>query len=351
MKPLPSIKVAEDRWIGDDQACFIIAEVGQNHNGSMEVARELIDNIAFYKADAVKLCKRDIPSELTKEGYNKPYPGPQSFGDTYGKHREFLELSKDQYKELKKYAEEKKVIFFSTACDMKSVDDLEDVGVTLYKVASRDVTNIPLLDYMARTYKPVIMSCGMNTMQEIKEAMDTIRKHHNNIILLQCTSSYPTPYEDVNIKAINTLRKEFDVLTGMSDHTIGIMVPVVAAAMGAVVVEKHITLARHMKGTDHSSSLEPEGFKRVVRDIRNMEVAIGDGIKEVSQNIISARSKLCRSLVSKAEIKKGTILTEEMVCLKSPGTGLLWRERAQVVGKKAARDIPADVTLFVDDFK
>ncbi|MHC4525810.1 MAG: N-acetylneuraminate synthase family protein, partial [Planctomycetota bacterium] len=241
METLPSIKVAKNRWVGDDQPCFIIAEVGQNHNGNMSIAKELIDNIAFHKADAVKLCKRDIPSELTREAYNKPYYGPQSFGQTYGTHREYLELSKEQYKELKTHSEEKGVFFFATACDMKSVDDLEEVGVTLYKVASRDLTNIPLLDYMARTSKPVILSCGMNSLEEIGEAIDAIRSYHNDIILLQCTSSYPTPYEDVNIRAMQTLRKEFGVLTGMSDHTVGVMVPVVAAALGAVVVEKHVT--------------------------------------------------------------------------------------------------------------
>ncbi|UCE99397.1 MAG: N-acetylneuraminate synthase family protein [Planctomycetota bacterium] len=351
MKPLPNIKVTENRWIGDDQPCFIIAEVGQNHNGDMAIARELIDNIAFFKADAVKLCKRHVSSELTKEAYNMPYYGPHSFGETYGKHREFLELSKEQYKELKHYAENKKVIFFASASDMQSVDDLEEVGVSLYKVASRDLTNLPLLDYMARQNKPVILSCGMDSMEDIGEALDTIRHHHNQTILLQCTSSYPTPYRDVNIRVMDTLRREFDVLVGMSDHTIGIMVPVVTAALGAVVVEKHVTLARHMKGTDHSCSLEPEGLRRVVRDIRNMEFALGDGVKRVPAGIEEARAKLQRSLVSKVAIPKGTRLTEQMLCLKSPGTGLLWRQRGTIVDKVARRDIPSDVTLSEEDFE
>ena len=199
-KPLPSIRVSPNRWIGDDQPCFIIAEVGQNHNGEMAIARELIDNIAFHKADAVKLCKRHIPSEMTRAMYDQPYFGPQSFGETYGKHREFLELSPGQYRELKAYAEQKGVLFFATACDMQSVADLEEVGVTLYKVASRDLTNLPLIDYMARTGKPIILSCGMDSLTEIKEALDAVRKHHNDIVLMQCTSSYPTPYEDVNIR-------------------------------------------------------------------------------------------------------------------------------------------------------
>ncbi len=241
-KPLPAIQVSQNRWIGDGCPCFIVAEVGQNHNGSMSIARELIDNIAFFHADAVKLCKRDIASELTKAAYDKPYAGPQSFAETYGKHREFLELSREQYAELKNYTEAKGTIFFATACDIKSVDDLEYIGVGLYKVASRDLTNLPLLDYMARTQKPIILSCGMDSLREVGEAVDTIRHYHNKIILLQCTSSYPTDHRDVNMRVMNTLRREFDLLVGMSDHTIGFTVAVVASAMGAAVVEKHVTL-------------------------------------------------------------------------------------------------------------
>ena len=351
LRPLPNIQVTADRSIGDDQPCFIVAEVGQNHNGDIAIAKELIDNIAFHRADAVKLCKRDVHSDLTQEAYDRPYYGPQSFGETYGRHRELLELSRDQYDELKQYATEKGVLFFATACDMKSVDDLEQLNVPLYKVASRDLTNLPLLDYIARTGKPIFLSCGMDSMEEIGEAVDTIRKHHGKLVLLQCTSDYPTRYEDVNISVIHTLRRTFDVLVGMSDHTIGIMVPVVAAALGAVVVEKHVTLARHMKGTDHSCSLEPEGLRRVVRDIRNMELAIGDGVKRVPDTTATTQAKLCRSLVSRVAIPAGTRLEEEMLCLKSPGTGLKWRERGRLIGRRARRDIAADVTLGEMDFE
>ena len=350
LKEIESFEVAPGRWIGDDQPTFIIAEVGQNHNGDMAMARELIDNIGFFKADAIKLCKRHIPSELTKEAYDQPYPGPNSFGETYGQHREFLELSKDQYKELKAYSQEKGVIFFATACDPQSVEDLEDVGVSLYKVASRDLTNLPLIQAIAETDKPVILSSGMDPLEYIGEALDTVRRRHNKIVLMHCTSSYPTPYADVNLRAMRTLRQEFDVLVGMSDHTIGIMVPVVAASLGAVAVEKHATLGRHLKGSDHACSLEPDGQRRVVRDIRNLELAMGDGIKRVPDSVAGARAKLCRSLVSKSDIPQGAVLTEEMLCLKSPGSGLMWRERQAIIGKEARRDIPADVSLSEEDF-
>jgi sialic acid synthase len=350
VKPLPSIRVTAQRAIGDDQPCYIIAEVGQNHNGDMAIARELIDNIAFHKADAVKFCKRDIRSDLTRAAYEQPYYGPHSFGETYGQHREFLELGREQYADLQDYAAARKLTFFATACDIQSVGDLETIGVPLYKVASRDLTNLPLIDCIARTKKPILLSCGMDTMDEIGEALATVRRHHDRIVLLQCTSGYPTPYADVNIRAMHTLRRKFGTLVGMSDHTIGIMVPVVAAGLGAVVVEKHVTLARHMKGTDHSCSLEPEGLRRVVRDIRNMEVAMGDGVKRVAEVVRETKAKLCRSLVSRCEIPRGALLNEEMLCLKSPGTGLRWQERTRILGKKATRDISADVTLSVGDF-
>ena len=188
-------------------------------------------------------------------------------------------------------------------------------------------------------------------MDEIAEALAVIRRHHNRIVLMQCTSSYPTPSEDVGLRVMHTFRREFDVLVGMSDHTVGIMAPVVAAALGAACVEKHVTVARYMKGTDHACSLEEEGLRRVVRDIRNVEKAMGDGIKRVPESIEGAKRKLCRSLVSRQAIPKGTVATEEMLCLKSPGTGLPWRERSRILGKKASRDIPADITLSADDFE
>ena len=351
IRSLPSIDVAEDCTIGDDQPCFVIAEIGQNHNGDMEIARRLIDTAATCGASAVKFCKRHIPSELTKEAYNASYVGPNSFGETYGQHREFLELSVDDYRALCQHATKAGILFFSTACDQHSVDDLEEVGVSLYKLASRDLTNLPLIDYMARTGKPIIASCGMDSRADIGHCLDTIRHHHNKIVLMHCTSSYPTAMEDVNLRALHSLRSEFNVLVGLSDHTIGIVVPVVAAAMGAVAVEKHVTLARHMKGTDHACSLEPDGLRRVLRDIRNIEMALGDGEKRVPESTIAAAQKLRRSLVMRVPLQKGDIVEESMLTLKCPGTGLLWRERHKIVGHRAVRFIEADSTIYPDDFE
>lgn len=348
-RPLPNISVCANRSIGDDQPCFIIAEIGQNHNGEMQIARDLIDHAAALQADAVKFCKRHIPSDMTAEMYAQPYLGPQSFGETYGKHREFLELSIEQYRELKTYSESQGLVFFATACDQHSVDELESLNLSIYKIASRDLSNLPLIDRVAQTGKPILLSCGMDGLEEIDEALNAVRRRHDRVVLMQCTSAYPTPYPEVNLRAIQSLRRRFDVLVGLSDHTIGIAMPVVAAALGAVAVEKHITLARYMKGTDHSGSLEPDGLRRVVRDIRNVELALGDGVKRISPAAAQAARTLRRSIVSRQSIPRGTVITEEMLGLKSPGTGLKWRERGRVVGRCAALDIPADVVLREED--
>jgi sialic acid synthase SpsE len=315
----------------------------------MALARQLVDAVASH-ADAVKFCKRHVGSDLTREAYERPYAGPNSFGPTYGRHREALELSIEQYAELKAYAEQRGLLFFATACDRHSVDELEQIGVELYKVASRDLTNLPLLAHLARTGKPLILSCGMDSLVEIGEAIETVRTVHNRLVLLQCTSAYPTPYHDVNLRVMSQLRERFDALVGLSDHTPGGTTAVVAAALGAVVVEKHVTIDRSLPGTDHAASLEVDEFSAMARDIRNMELALGDGIKRVPASVRSARDKLARVLVSAVPLRRGQRVTEAMLCLKSGGPGLSWRERGRIVGCIARCDIPADVVLKEADF-
>lgn len=349
--PLPTIDVTSDKSIGDDRPTFIIAEIGQNHNGSVDLAKQLIDAAEMCGVDAVKSCKRDLESELTQDAWHRAYEGPQSFGPTYGEHRQALELSPEQHQLLSDYCTAKGMIYFVSACDIPSVAVMEQIGTPLYKVASRDLTNIPLLKRMAETRKPIILSVGMADEDDIEDALSVIREHHNDVIITQCTSEYPTPYEDVNLLAMHTIRSKYGVLTGLSDHTIGIMTSTVAVGLGACVIEKHLTLARYMKGTDHAASLEPEGMKRVVRDIRNVELSLGDGKIDQPEGVRKAEEKLRRSLTSKVAIPKGATLTEDMLILKSPGTGLKWRERGQLLGKAATRDIEADKTLDSRDFQ
>jgi len=344
------LKITENRSIGTNHPCFMIAEIGQNHNGDVEIAKKLIDMGATCQVDAVKFVKRHIPSELTKEAYNKPYPCPQSFGENYGKHREVLELTIDQHNELAEYTKKKGIIYFSTVCDIESLKELETINSPLYKVASRDITNIPLIEELAKTKKPIIISTGLATVSDINNAVDIIKKYHNEYALLNCTSEYPAEYGHLHLRRMKTLRDKYNCVVGYSGHTVGIVIPVVAVALGASIVEKHITLARHMKGTDHSSSLEFQGLYRVVRDIRNLELALGEeSLREkLEVYLIPTKNKLMRSLVSKRYIKKGEVITEEMITLKSPGDGIIWRGRNAIVGKQAKVDIEEDAQLKKD---
>jgi sialic acid synthase len=300
--------------------------------------------------DAVKFCKRHIPSELTQAAREAPYNGPQSFGATYGEHREALELSVNDLNHLQGrmamngWGE----AMFATACDMQSVDDVEAaIDPPFYKVASRDLDNIPLIDYLARLGKPIVLSAGMAGDDSLRLAIECIRQQHDQIIVLQCTSNYPTANKDVGLRRLEEIRTTYDVLTGLSDHTPGIVMAQAAAARGAVMVEKHITLARGMKGTDHACSLEPEGINRLVRNIRAVEEAMQASVPDVSE----ARTKLARSLVTTREVTKGATITEGDLCLKSPGTGFKWSDRGDVIGRVAKNTIPADVTIQGDDLE
>jgi len=347
---MKEIKIG-NKTISDSSSTFIIAEIGQNHNGSVEIAKQLIDVAHEAKVDAVKFVKRDIKSELTREMYDKPYDNPHSFGATYGKHREFLELNIGIHKELKEYSNQRGLVYFSSACDFKSVVEMESIDVPCYKIASRDLTNIPLITYIAKIGKPMILSTGMADGLDIDDAVNEIKKYNDNYILLHCTSEYPTEYEHVNLNRIRYLKEKYKCIVGSSDHTVGIMVPVAAVALGAKVIEKHITLHRYMKGTDHAGSLEADGIKRVVRDIRNLEMAMGSEDYNTRDYVASAKNKLARSLVSKTNIPMGTVLTEEMLELKSPGDGILWRNRDRIIGKKSKINIEGNVMLREEYFE
>lgn len=336
--------------VGDNYPPYVIAEIGQNHNGDIRIAKKLIDMAARCGASAVKFQKRDIASELTKEAFDKPYDNPNSFGVTYGEHRLFLELNEAQHLELKEYAMAAGITYFCTPCDVPSVNLLERIGCPFYKVASRDLTNIPLLERLSLTGKPVIISTGMADLNDIDDALKALKAAPNKVVIMQCTSEYPCKIENVNLLAMNTLRNRYGYLVGLSDHTSGVIVSAGASMMGAAMIEKHITLDRTMKGTDQPGSLEEAGLRKLIDYIQALQLARGDGEKNVNPATKSAKEKLARSLTSAQPIAKGTCLTEEMLCLKSPGTGLKWRERDQLIGKIAVKDIAADVTLSLVDF-
>lgn len=335
--------------VGKGQPTYVIAEIGQNHNGSVELAKQLIDMAVRCKADAVKFQKRDIPSELTKEAYDRVYDSPNSFGHTYGEHRMALELDEDQHQELKEYASAQGITYFCTPCDIPSVEMMERIGVPFYKVASRDLTNLPTLGAMAKTGKPVIISTGMANLEDIEDALEVLGKDRDDILILQCTSQYPAALENVNLRAMNTLEEKFGKIVGFSDHTVGVITSVAASVMGAAVIEKHITLSRAMKGSDQAGSLEETGLRQMVKYIRECELAKGDGVKIMNPAVEAAKVKLARSLTSKTDLPAGTVLQEEHLVLKSPGNGLTWAQRHLVIGKKVLQDIPADATIWPDN--
>jgi sialic acid synthase SpsE/spore coat polysaccharide biosynthesis protein SpsF (cytidylyltransferase family) len=337
--------------VGKGLPCYVIAEIGQNHNGDINIAKKLIDMSVRCGANAVKFQKRDIPSELTKEAFDKPYDNPNSFGKTYGEHRLFLELSEEQHFDLKEYAASMGITYFCTPCDVPSVELLERIGCPFYKVASRDLTNTPLLKRLGQTGKKVILSTGMADIEDITDALEALNMPKDSVVIMQCTSEYPCALNNVNLRAMKTLEDKFGCLVGLSDHTSGIVISTAAAVLGATMVEKHVTLNRTMKGTDQPGSLEESGLKKLIDYIRAVELAMGDGIKDVNPATKAAKEKLARSLTSKVAIKKGQELTEDMLTLKSPGTGLKWRERNLVIGKKALKDISSDCTIYNTDFE
>jgi sialic acid synthase SpsE len=340
------------------EGIYIIGEIGQNHNGSVDlanlltdmVARKIEDKLFGYNLkgmDAVKLTKRDLKHELSQSQMSRPYNSPHSFGATYGEHREFLELSDEEHFEVYKHAKSNGLDFVETLCSENCLSLLKYFSPDYLKVASRDLTNLPLLNALAETKIPIILSTGMAGKRELEEGLEVVSKHHDNISILHCVSEYPTNPKNVNLNTIRYLQNHFGKYRiGFSDHTIGISTAIAAVAMGAQIVEKHITIDRRMKGTDQEGSLGPDGLIRMVRDIRLLEMSIGVEDMFIEESTQSARLKLERSVATKRAISKGEVITEMDIHLLSPGDGFKWRDKDQVVGKVATADIPVDEIIY-----
>jgi sialic acid synthase SpsE len=337
--------------VGDGQPCCIVAEIGQNHNGDLGIARKLIDMAALCGASAVKFQKRDVDGELSVELRDKPYDNENSFGATYGEHRRFLEFSAEQHRELQAYTAGKGILYLCTVCDLVSLEEMAPLDLPAYKVASRDMTNWPLLAALGRLGRPIVLSTGMGAEQEVDQALELLSRYHDQFILLQCTSEYPCPTEHVNLRAMQSYRRRYGCLVGMSDHTAGIMPAIAAAVLGACYVEKHITLSRAMRGSDHAGSLEMEGLRRVVSYIRQVEIAMGDGSLGFKPWMGRARDKLAKSLSSKRDLEAGDVLREEDLELRCPGSGVPWPRRECLVGKRARRSIAKHTILAPGDFE
>ena len=345
------------------KSTYIIGEIGQNHNGEVEIAKKLIDVIAQPVTDklfkqklmpmnAVKMTRRDLNEELSATEMQRPYDTPNSFGKTYGEHRAFLELNDQQHFEVFSYAKSNGLEFVETLCARGCLSMLRLFTPDRLKVASRDLTNLPLLEAMAETKIPIIVSTGMTGKKELDDALAVITKYHSNISILHCLSQYPSEYQNINLLSIQYLKEQYPQFTiGYSDHSIGILMPAVAVGMGAEIIEKHITLNRTMKGTDHRGSLEPEGIWRMVRDIRNTEYAIGEKEIFVSDQVLATRIKLERSIASVRPIAAGETIAEADLHLLSPGDGLKWVEKDQIVGHKALVAIPANEIIYPEMIK
>lgn len=339
---------------------YIIGEIGQNHNGSVDIAKLIIDMIArnvveddfklnLKGMDAVKLTKRDLNQELSRAEMNRPYNSPHSFGRTYGEHRAFLELSDEAHYEIYKHAKQYGLDFIETLCAPGCLSLLKFFKPDYLKVASRDLTNLPLLEALAETKIPIILSTGMSGKQELDDALEIISQKHDQIAILHCVSEYPTHPAHVNLNTIRYLLKHYGrYVIGFSDHTIGISVPLAAVAMGAKIIEKHITIDRRMKGSDQAGSLGPDGVYRMVRDIRILELSFGKEDLFIEPATSDAKKKLERSIAAKRFIKEGTVITEEDIHLLSPGIGFKWAEKNKVIGKKARTDILANEIILPD---
>ena len=340
---------------------YIIGEIGQNHNGSVELAKVIIDLASrdikdevfggtLNGMDAVKLTKRDLNQELSASQMSRVYDNHNSFGRTYGEHRSALELTDQEHFEIFKYAKEKGLDFVETLCAVGCLSILKLFTPDKLKVASRDLTNLPLLSALAETKIPIIISTGMAGREELDNAINIISKHHSDISILHCVSEYPTKPKNVNLGTIKYLLKHYkQYVIGYSDHTIGISTPIAAIAMGAKIIEKHITLDRRMKGTDQKGSLGPDGVYRMVRNIRILDESIGTEDIFIAKDTSSAKEKLERSIASNRKISVGEVIQESDIHMLSPGDGFKWSEKNLVIGKEAKKNIAANEIIYKQD--
>lgn len=280
-----------NRIVGDGYSAFIVAEIGNNHNGSFEMAKELIRVAQECGADAAKFQVKNIEKAFPKEILDMPYDHPHSFGKTYREHKQALELSHDEYKKLKEYSDAIGIIFFATPFDEDSVNFLEDLNVVAHKISSFHMVDRKLVSAVIKTNKPVIVSTGMSTLEEIDDTANYLKNHKTQFALLQCTSSYPTNDGDVHLAVISEYKKRYDVVVGYSGHDRGITIPAASVCFGAKIIEKHFTLDRMLKGPDHASSLEIKGLKGLVERTRLIEKAIGSPQKRVLDCELANRKK------------------------------------------------------------
>jgi N-acetylneuraminate synthase/sialic acid synthase len=339
--------------VHDGADCYVIAEIGHNHQGSVEQAKAMLTVAKDCGANAVKLQKRSNRSLYTREFFEQPYDNEFSFGSTYGEHREALELGRDDYVELQRYARELGITLFATPFDVESADLLAELDLPAYKIASADLVNTPLLRHVAAFGKPILLSTGGATTEDVDRAVEAIRPLNEQLCILQCTAAYPCETEDLNLRVITTLRERYpDFVIGLSDHQNGISMALVAYMLGARVIEKHFTLNHAWKGTDHGYSLMPEGLRKLVRDLRRVPVALGDGVKRPLAVEEKPLEKMGKKLVAARELEAGHVLGAEDVAIKSPADGgLPPYELDRVIGMRLRRALRPDERLELADLE
>ncbi len=333
---------------------FIIAEAGVNHNGSLEIAKKLIDVAVEAGADAVKFqtfkAGKLVATKAEKARYQIENTGTS---ESQFEMLSRLELSPNAYKELFVYCRQKNILFLSTPFDKESADMLNDLGMEIFKISSGEITNKPLIQYIASKKKPIILSTGMSYLGEVENAIRWVNEIWNTmdkkpqLSVLHCVSNYPASAEDVNLRTIKTMKMAFGLPVGYSDHTMGAEITMAAVAMGAKVIEKHFTLDRDMEGPDHKASLEPEELEAMATAIRNVERAMGDGIKKPFPSELENRPVVRKSIVAVKDIKKGENFSEENITIKRPGTGISPMEWDRVVGRKAVQDFKEDELIEI----
>lgn len=332
------------------KSTLVIAEAGVNHNGNINLALKMVDEAKKAGADIVKFQTAKPELVISKFAEKAEYQKV-----TTGSDESQLEMCKkihlkfEDYIQIKKYCEDIGIGFLSTPFDLESIAFLQNLGCDIWKIPSGEITNFSYLVRIAQTNKPIILSTGMSTLDEVQAAMDVLKENGaGEITLLHCTTQYPTPYADVNLNAMLTLKDKFGCKVGYSDHTPGIEIPVAAVAMGASVIEKHFTLDRNMEGPDHKASLEPDELKSMVAAIRNVESAMGDGIKKPATSELENMAIARKSIIAARDIKKGEQFTEENLTTKRPGNGISPMRWNEVLGKTAARDFQEDELIELD---
>lgn len=341
--------VVNGHTVSDESDAYVIAEIGHNHEGDLAKAEELVRLAAQAGASAAKLQKRDNKTLYTQDMYDQPYTGRNSYGPTYGAHREALEFGREAYSALTAVAAEVGIDFIATAFDFRSVDFLVDLGVPALKIASADLTNTPLLNHAAKTGKPVVISTGGANLADVRRACDVVLPINNNVALLQCTAIYPADPADLHLSVIPALRAEFPgVVIGYSGHDLGPELSWVAYALGARVIEKHVTLDKGRPGSDHHFSLDPDELATLVTGLRRTRQSLGSPVKRALPAEAPAIRKMGKKLVAARAIPEGRPLTEDDIAIKSPGDGMRPHLLHEVLGRTLRRPLPVDADITPD---